>query len=232
MAANPELARSFVHHKLEAAGARFERVGGALLAAEMPEGNRATLARLGIVDLSPLPRIGFKGRGTIPAMQAAGVAVDAEPNRAFRQADGGICAVLAPGEVLVLSAPTGDGALVRSLQSGWSIDNAQGTYLVPRASTHAWFRIVGTLAPTTFAKICGVDLRPHRFADLHIAQTSIVRLSGIIIREDVGETPAFHLLVDSASAEYVWDCVMDAMAEFNGRAVGLTALSDLAASQR
>lgn len=208
------LARSFVARKLEAAP---------------PAESAQTLRRLGLVDLSPLPRIGFKGRGTIAAMQAAGVQVEAQANRAFRQGDGGLCAVLAPGEVLVLAELDGDDGLVRRLESGWSMDNPAGTYLVPRASTHAWFRVTGELAPTMFAKICGIDLRPHKFADLAIAQTSVVKLTGIIIRDDLQGMPAFHLLADSASAEYVWDCVLDAMAEFGGGPAGLPALRELAA---
>ena len=46
---------------------------------------------------------------------------------------------------------------------------------------------------------------------------------------DLAGAPAFHLLVDSASAEYVWRCVIDAMAEFGGRPAGLSALLELTA---
>jgi sarcosine oxidase subunit gamma len=45
---------------------------------------------------------------------------------------------------------------------------------------------------------------------------------------DLGGTPAFHLLADSASAEYLWTCVLDATAEFDGAPVGWTALRKLA----
>jgi sarcosine oxidase, subunit gamma len=223
------LVRSFVRRPLAALGAAFGPHGGATAALDVPGGTPETLARLGIVDLSPLPRIGFKGRGTIPAVRAAGVALKAEPNRAFRQEDGGLCAVLAPGEVMLLSGLDGEGALVRRLATGWSIDDAAGAYLVPRASSHAWFRIVGEAAPAMFAKICAIDLRPHKFPDLAVAQTSVVRLAGIVIRDDLPGAPAFHLLVDSASAEYVWEWVIDAMAEFGGRPAGLSALLELAA---
>jgi sarcosine oxidase, subunit gamma len=216
--------RSFVSRRLAALGARMGRHGDVDAALDVPGGTRETLARLGLVDLSPLPRIGFKGRGTIPAMQAAGLSVEAAPNRAFRQNDGGLCAVLAPGEILLLSGPGGDATLVKRLEADWSLDQAHGTYLVPRASTHAWFRITGSFAPDMFAKICGVDLRPHKFSELSIAQTSVFRLTGIVIREDLSGTPGYHLLADSASAEYAWDCLIDAMAEFGGRPAGLAAL--------
>ena len=82
----------------------------------------------------------------------------------------------------------------------------------------------GPARPACLAKLCAVDLRPHRFAELEVAQTQAMRLSVIIIR-DAGLPPAFHLLGDSASAEYAWDCLVDAMREFDGRLVGLTSLS-------
>jgi sarcosine oxidase subunit gamma len=215
-----------VSRRLAALGARIGRHGEVEAALEVPGGTRETLARLGLVDLSPLPRIGFKGRGTIPAVQA-GLSVEAASNRAFPQPDGGLCAVLAPGEILLLSGPGGDATLVKRLEADWSLDQANGTYLVPRASTHAWFRITGSFAPDMFAKICGVDLRPHKFPALSIAQTSVFRLTGIVIREDLSGTLGYHLLADSASAEYAWDCLIDAMAEFGGRPAGLAALLGL-----
>jgi sarcosine oxidase subunit gamma len=77
------------------------------------------------------------------------------------------------------------------------------------------------------AKICGVDLRPGKFADGRIAQTSMARMNGVVIRDDQGETLAYHLLGDSASAEYLWGCLIDAMAEFDGAPVGLAAVRAL-----
>ena len=59
-----------------------------------------------------------------------------------------------------------------------------------------------------------------------MAQTQAVRLSVIVVRDD---TPlaAWHLLADSASADYVWTCLVDAMQEFGGRQVGSDALLTL-----
>jgi sarcosine oxidase subunit gamma len=99
---------------------------------------------------------------------------------------------------------------------------------MPRSESHAWFMVTGAQAPVMFAKICGVDLRPHRFAVGAIAQTSVAKMSAIVIRADLGGTPAFHLLADSASAEYLWTCVFDAMAEFDGAPVGWSALRQVA----
>ncbi len=42
----------------------------------------------------------------------------------------------------------------------------------------------------------------------------------------IGETLAYHLLADSASALYLWDCLVEAMAEFDGAVVGTEALEE------
>jgi sarcosine oxidase subunit gamma len=54
-------------------------------------------------------------------------------------------------------------------------------------------------------------------------------MSGIIIRADLGSTLAYHLLADIASAEYLWTCLEDAIAEYDGGIVGLAALRSLQA---
>jgi sarcosine oxidase subunit gamma len=54
-------------------------------------------------------------------------------------------------------------------------------------------------------------------------------MNATIIRADLGSTLAFHLLADIASAEYLWTCVEDAIAEYDGGIVGLAALRSLQA---
>jgi sarcosine oxidase subunit gamma len=75
-----------------------------------------------------------------------------------------------------------------------------------------------------FAKLCAVDVAADRCPDGSVAQTSIARLSAIMIRNDIAGALAFSVLAESASAEYLWDCVIDAMAEFPGTIAPLDAL--------
>ena len=111
------------------------------------------------------------------------------------------------------------------LAAFWSIDTAGFCFQVPRRDSHAWIHLSGPKTPSLFAKICGVDLSPGAFPDLAIAQTSVARLSAIVIRDDRGAPePQFHLLADSASAIYLWDCLEDAMAEFSGSIAGISSL--------
>jgi sarcosine oxidase subunit gamma len=59
----------------------------------------------------------------------------------------------------------------------------------------------------------------------------VARLNAIVIRRDVGETLAYDLLTDIASAVYLWRALLDAMAEFDGAPVGLAAIRGLAGPQ-
>lgn len=223
--------RSFVARKLAAAGAAFEACGEAAVAQDFGDaaGERDTAATLGLADLSPLARAGFKGAGTVAWLEAQGVTVPAESNRAARQAGGALAVRLAPAEVLILGDKNDAGeGLPGRLERAWAGESLPPErprgYPVPRRDSHAWFLVTGERAAAMFAKLCAVDLRPDRFPDLAVAQTSVARLSAIVVRCDRESGPAFHLLADSASAEYLWDCLVDAMAEFGGQPVGLAAL--------
>ncbi len=228
------LCRSFVYRKLLKHDATFETLGNAAVARDFgdPAGEAETARRLGLADLSPLPRFGVKGAGTADWLAAQGVDVPAESNQAVGQASGVLAARLAPAELLLLGDLSGDAAPLDALAAAWRSEpqppQRPRGYLVPRQHSHFWFVLSGDCTAGMFAKLCGVDLRPGKFANGRIAQTSIARMNAVVIRDDQGGVLAYHLLGDSASAEYLWDCLNDAMAEFDGAPVGLAAVRELA----
>lgn len=214
--------RSPLYRRLSTDGAVWSEMNDTVVAASV--GRQGADGDIQITDLSPLPRLGFKGRGTIPAMQARGIIAEATPNRAFRQADGGLCLVLGAGEVILLSNLDGQGERLAQLEADWRIEDEERTYPLRRRDSHAWLAVSGKALPDMFAKVCAIDLRPDKFADLSITQTSIAKMSAILTRADIGGKTVFHLLVDSAAALYFCNCLLDAAAEFGGRLVGLNEL--------
>jgi sarcosine oxidase, subunit gamma len=220
-AAHPR--RSCIYRVLQQAGARFAPVNDAAIAVDFGKAVETEVAQastMGIADLSVLPRTGFKGAGAVEWLTSPGLAIGPDSNRAYPQPGGELAARLAPTEIFLIDSLAGTGELIRRLNAAWSWGSERPRKLVgypmPRSESHAWFMVTGNQAPAMFAKICGVDLRLHRFAVGAIAQTSVAKMS------------AFHLLADSASAEYLWTCVLDAMAEFDGAPVGWSALRKLA----
>ena len=228
--------RSFIYRKLAAAGAEFAEVNGGAVAMRYlarGESEAATARRMGLADLSVLPHGGFKGRGTVEWLTSQGLAIGADSNKAYVQAGGELAARLAPTEIFLLDSLQGTGQLIGKLNSAWqwapAAPRPQQGYPTPRQDSHAWFMVTGEKSAEMFAKICGVDLRPKHCPVGTIAQTSIAKMSGIIIRADLGGILAYHLLADIASAEYLWTCLEDAIAEFDGGIVGLAALRSLQA---
>lgn len=229
------LRRSPLRRTLDQAGATWQDVGDTAIATRANSASsklEAFGSGLLMADLSALPRLGFKGRGTIAAMKARGVVVEAEPNRAFAQPGGGLCLVLAPGEVILLGDPLAgdvraDTARFDQMYSGWKLDDEERTYPLLRRDSHAWFVLAGSSAAEMLSKVCAVDLRAHKFTNLSIAQTSVAKMSAIVTRADIGGTLAFHILADSAAALYFWTSLKDAAHEFEGQVVGLTALQEL-----
>lgn len=231
--------RSFIYRDLAALGAHFAELNGAAIPLHFGAGREVELAaarRLALADLSVMPHAGFKGKGTAEWLTAQGLSLGPDSNKAYAQAGGELAARLAPTEIFLLDSLRGSGDLLQRLNAAWKWAEtaprpAQG-YPLPRQDSHGWFMLAGEFAPAMFSKMCGVDLRRDRFAQGAIAQTSLAKMSAIIIRADrQGKDgrvhAAYHVLADIASAEYLWACLMDAGQEFGIRPVGLQALQDL-----
>ncbi len=235
LAPQDKLPRSPIYRQLVELGADFAEVAGAACAMGFGGDLEAEISRardLAICDLSALPRAGFKGREAQSWPAAQGLVISPDNNRAVVQDDGALVARLADSEVLILSDLACESGLCERLAQAWSPDPDPGAYPVPRRDTNCWFMISGVHADALFAKLCAIDLRPHKFLNLAVAQTSIARLNGIVIRADSigpgGDCLAYHLLTDSAAAGYMWMCLLDAMAEWGGAPVGLAAMRALA----
>jgi len=240
--AQHQLRRSPIYRETQAAGAFCEIINNAAVPMHYgsPDSELDRARKMAIADLSGLPRTGFKGAGTIDWLQGQGLSIGPDSNMAYRQEGGALAARLAPTEIFLIDGLDATGALVETLNAAWAWGTEKPRKLIgypmPRQDSHAWFMITGTAAPEMFAKICGVDLRAHKFQPGQIAQTSLAKMSGIVIRDDPigpngGAIPGYHLLADVASAEYLWGAVLDAMSEFGGAPVGLSALRRLGEAQ-
>lgn len=222
--------RSPIEAALRAAGAVLGEHAGVTAVTDYgnPEAEIAASRRLGLADLSPLPRVGFRGPGAREWLAAQGVDLPDEPNRAHVQPDGSIAITRSWTEVLVLGAIQGADSVCDRLEAGAADAHRARAYSLPRFDGMFWFALTGASAVDCLAKLCGVDMRESAFPVGSVAQTSLARLNAVIVRVDFGETPVFHLLGDSASAEYAWASLLDAMQEFRGKPVGLRALHALA----
>ncbi|BGE66938.1 TPA: sarcosine oxidase [Pseudomonas aeruginosa] len=181
------------------------------------------IERCALIDLTELPRVGFRGIDAAAFLNQRGYQLPEAPNRALTQEDGSLVARLSQTEYLLLGSLTDRGERIAAEESGWQLSE-QGNYLLPRQDSHAWLQLSGRHVAEVMAKVCGVDLRPDTFPVGAVAQTSAARLNVIVINAGTGELPRFHILCDRASLEYFHGAMLDAMHEFGGQPVGQEAL--------
>ena len=223
------LRRSQLYRRHLELNAQFEQIADSTLVSNYRDGDSelARAKKLALVDLSTLPRIGFKGVGTPDWATALGMQLPEQPNQATVQADGTLIARLSQSELLLASNLAGLSEQIASVSQ--LVDQAalpERVYSLPRRDSHSWLVLCGSDAAETLSKVCGVDLRPHKFANGSVAQTSIAKINGVLVRNDYADTVAYSIFSDSSSVEFLWDSLLDAMAEFEGTAVGVQALRD------
>ena len=221
------LRRSQLSRRHIALGAGFEQIDDTLLVSNYGSSEEIAQAKsLALIDLSTLPRTGFKGAGATTWAASQGVKIPEQPNLALFQKDQSLVVRLSYHELLILSNIDPLSTQIERLDS---MAVGPQTYTLPRADSHCWLAVTGSQAAEMFSKVCGVDLRPHKFANKAVAQTSVAKASAIVVRHDLGTTHCFYVLTDVSAAEFLWDCLIDAMLEYDGGPVGVASMRELAA---
>lgn len=162
------------------------------------EGNGVSLA-----DLSRRRRLGLKGWAALTWLE--GKVQHIPENNNMARISGGVLVIrLGPTEAILLAMGGAGGALLGDLGSMHDGEKPEGCYIVPRQDMSVWFRFSGKMVPTRMAELCAVDLRPARFKNGSVAQTSVAHQNTIVIRDDRDEVYGFDLLTDYTSGEYLW----------------------------
>ena len=157
------LRRSQLSRRHIALGAEFEQIGDTLLVSNYGSSEEIAQAKsLALIDLSTLPRTGFKGAGATTWATSQGVKIPERPNLALLQKDQSLVVRLSYHELLILSNIDPLSTQIERLDS---MAVGPQTYTLPRADSHCWLAVTGSQAAEMFSKVCGVDLRPHKFAN-------------------------------------------------------------------
>lgn len=226
--------RSFIYRYLERPGARFVPGYAGAVAADFGDADaeKRQAGELALADLTPMPRLGFKGPDIPGWLQDKGVNLPQQPNTSGSDQQSGRVARLGHTEILLLgNDDDSHGQRLDELAAAWKTEAADGSLqgnILLRQHSHAWFALCGLKAPDTLAKLCAVDLRPAAFTQGGVVLTSVARVSAILIRQDSDAGYACHILVDSSYAAYLWNCLNDAMTEFGGTVTGAGAVYGVA----
>ena len=215
--------RSFIYHKLTAK--EYIEISDSAFVVHSAHDQ---IGNSGLSDLSNVLRTGFRGLNAADHLSSVGLPIPEKPNRVEVSANGELVLRLSQKEFWVLANPNAQSIGHTSIDKILAAKAPkQQCFSLYCQDSHAWMLLSGKHLSKIMAKLCAVDLSVEAFPVGHIAQTSAARVNVIVVHHQFNEQPCFSLLCDSAAAEYLWDCLLDAMQEFDGKEIGLFAINDL-----
>jgi glycine cleavage system aminomethyltransferase T len=168
----------------------------------------------GLSDVSWTVKLDLKGYGlkTPPELKAS---------RAWRLGPQHYLATCDP------SASEGVLAQLRSFSAPPDLSLPPPVYVTDVTSAYAQFLLAGPRSREVLRKLTSLNV--SALANLACGQSSVAHVPSIILRDDLGQIPAFHVLVGREYGQSAWDAILHAGHEFDIAAVGLKALEFLGA---
>jgi len=200
---NQVMKYSALASKHEALGAVWTDLYGWRMPAQFTsaEGETAQVRQgAGLADLSWMTKLDVKGSGVKTAPRLDG---DAQTW------------VLGPLQLLLTCTPDRRDSVWERLCA------LAGVYVTDMTSAFAQFMLAGPRAGDTLRKLTSLDVAA--LPDRQCAQGGVAHVRAIVLREDLGQLLAFHLLVGREYGEGVWEATAHAGHEFELIPFGATA---------
>lgn len=220
------LLQSNIEAELVAAGAQIEERDGWRVAANYGDTiaeKKACAESVGIAELSSLGITELLGTPAVIEAITSEVAGTAAKLGEAVFAGGAWWCTVKPDRVLAITEPGATAALRERLETAAGSHN-ELVSVTDLTSTLTTFSYSGPLARDTFARITALDLREREFPLRGLLPGSIGRVPGLLLHQ--GQDSFLHTF-GAASAQYMWESVIDAAEELGGRAVGIDALCPL-----
>ena len=214
--------QSPVAHKFDEDLYEFGEVNGYRVPLTKRDKTNTEIKNCGVMlcDVSSSRRAGYRGMSVEQWLMKQHQVQLPEINQAFAVDQNCLIVRLSETEIMIL-----EGVADKECDFPGIIDNSNTDltseqhpeiYYLPRQDSHACFIVMGECCVELFSKLCAVDLNIDKFTNMDVVRTSMARASVIIIRQDRAGYPSYLILIDTSLAEYLWDCLLDAMQEFNG----------------
>jgi heterotetrameric sarcosine oxidase gamma subunit len=220
------LLQSNIEAELVAAGAQIEERDGWRVAANYGDTiaeKKACAESVGIAELSSLGITELLGTPAVIEAITSEVAGTAAKLGEAVFAGGAWWCTVKPDRVLALTDAADTAGLRGRLEAAAASRN-ELVSVTDLTSTLTTFSYSGPLARDTFARITALDLREREFPLRGFLPGSIGRVPGLLLRQ--GQDSFLHTF-GAASAQYMWESVIDAAEELGGRPVGIDALGPL-----
>lgn len=137
------------------------------------------------------------------------------------------CWILGPLHVLITCDPSARDDVLGQLEhlqaAAFNLQLPAPVYVTEVTSVYAQLLLAGPRSREVLWKLTSLNLSEASLPHLPCGQASVAHVHAIVLRQNLGRIPAFHLLVSREYAESVWDALLHAGHEFHLSPFGLRA---------
>ncbi len=223
-----------IHHWHQCHGARIEEIEGwkrVIDYGNIQSEISCLKAAVGVSDVTPLAKLEIRGRdcgeilGNLVSLPKPGSGASVVLSQASK----------APYWLARLAIDRF--FLIGGGENGVDINNIlkgpagirKCVHLTDVTSTYAALHLVGPMSTAVLKKLGPVCAEAMATSDC--CQSPLARVWAFVTRRDVGDLPAWLLLISRDYGEYFWECVLSAGNEFGIRPFGIRAAELLAESE-
>jgi len=138
---------------------------------------------------------------------------------------------LGPQHYLVTCDPVARDAVLASIRSPYAtspdLSLPPPVYVTDVTSVYAQFLLAGPRSRDILRKLTSLNI--PALDNGACGQASLAHVHGVVLRQDLGVSPAFHILVSREYGESVWEAALHAGHEFHLAPFGFKALEFLGA---
>lgn len=183
------------------------------------DNDAAMWQKLGLSDLSFLPRFGLKGPAAAEWFVSQGITPPAGVNRWDELENGGIIARLGSSEFFVEDGPNGN--TVSGLRTALG-RGAAG--VAPVFRQDAALALTGSEVNSLLVQVCNVNFNAFGMDDRLVVMTSMAGVSVLVMRNLSDGVPLYRIWCDGTFGPYLWKTLLQISEELGGAAIGLNSL--------
>ncbi len=209
------LRQSPIYDSLQQLGGTWQEINGMQVIYSLPD-DEINAARLGIADLSFLPRFGVKGAGAEAWLSSQSITIPDRPNSWYPLAEGGIIARLGMSEFLIE-----DRTIAPQLNKACK---SPPDKVYPVLRQDLAIALVGTQVNELLLQTCSFNFQALSIAERPVILTSMIGVSVTIIPSDRQGLPFYRIWCDRTFGEYLWQTLLAIARELGGSAIGVETL--------
>jgi len=209
------LRQSPIYDSLQQLGGTWQEINGMRVMHALPN-DEVNAARLGIADLSFLPRFGVKGAGAEAWLSSQSIPIPDRPNSWYPLAETGIIARLGMSEFLIE-----DSCVVpRLIQACTSLP----ARVYPVLRQDLAIALIGSQVNELLLQTCSFNFQALSIAEHPVILTSMVGVNVTVIQCDHQGLPFYRIWCDGTFGEYLWQTLLEIARELGGGAIGVETL--------